>query len=111
MQRKLFPQERVLTTWSAFRLTTHRLVLEGDGWSDSLLLHQLSGSAIERQHQPLLLALAAALLMFGLVSMNYLPGVYLLCGLLAVVCAVFYVATRRIVVRIYADGRTLSCTS
>lgn len=115
VNRVYFPTEQKLATWSSLLLTTHRVISGVTSGSTSLLIHQVTGTAIAKKDNPTLLVAAALCGLTGLVLQEGAPRAIQFNGLIlgVVVAALFvagYYASRETVVEIHGtDGRKLTC--
>jgi hypothetical protein len=111
VNRKQFPSEHLVTTWSLLILTTHRVVLQEDA---TVLAHKITGTRISRSDDLALLVIAVIVAVVGYVADQNIRGVQHLLVLAVVIAAIFvglYFLRRQTIVEIFCDdGRILKCT-
>ena len=104
----LFEGEEILHGWSGVTVTTHRVFYEVAGGGEhalvSLVLGQIDGTAYRRVHFPWLFALAFVFALMSAVGTTMNDGMPLIVfgGVLALLCVVIYVATRKVALIIAA---------
>jgi hypothetical protein len=115
MQRNALPGEAQIALWGGFTLTSHRVwvVKAKDGQSvlQSMPIDAVQSVGIETQHFPILLLLTA-LFVLGAIIAGVMEsggtGPAILSFVMAVVCVVIYVLTRKVAVAIHAGSAVIS---
>jgi hypothetical protein len=112
MQRSPLPSESIIATWGAFTLSTHRVWVVRTAGFTSMPIDAVECVEIDTQHFPVLLAVAAVFVLFGLgllaSSEDKSAGVMAL--FFAVALVVIYFATKKVALAIRAGSATMGCT-
>lgn len=115
MQRSALPGEANVAQWGEFTLSTHRVWVvknrEGTNGLHSIPIDAVQSVGIERQHTPLLLGIAALLMLMALIaalSDSHLVGAAFGIALLATGFAALYFWTRKVIVAIHAGPSVLA---